>query len=123
MNHFTAVRTVAVPVTDQDQALDFYVGTLGFVTQLDAPLPQLGGRWLVVAPPAGGTSIALIPASDAFPAGADTGIRLATDDAAAAHAALTGKGVSTDALMNWPGVPPMFTFYDQDNNKLFAGES
>ncbi|TDU86936.1 glyoxalase/bleomycin resistance protein/dioxygenase superfamily protein [Kribbella voronezhensis] len=123
MNHFTGIRTVAVPVADQDRALDFYVHTLGFVTELDAPLPQLGGRWLVVAPPGGGTSIALIPATDAFPAGTDTGIRLATDDAAAAHAALTGQGVIADALLNWPGVPPMFTFYDPDHNKLFAGQS
>jgi len=28
--HFTALRTIAVPVTDQDRALRFYVDTLGF---------------------------------------------------------------------------------------------
>ena len=120
MNHFTAVRTVAVPVTDQDKALDFYVGTLGFELELDAPLPQLGGRWLVVALPGSGSSIALIPATEEFPAGTDTGIRLATDDAATAHAALTSKGVSTDELLAWPGIPPMFACYDSDHNKLFV---
>jgi catechol 2,3-dioxygenase-like lactoylglutathione lyase family enzyme len=122
MNYFTAVRTVAVPVTDQDKALDFYVGTLGFEMKMDAPLPQLGGRWLVVAPPGGGTSIALLPASDSCPAGIDTGIRLATEDAATVHAALTSKGVTTDDLLTWPGVPPMFDFYDQDHNKLFVSQ-
>lgn len=48
----TGVRTIGVPVTDQDKALEFYVGTLGFEKQLDAPVEQLGGRWIEVAPPA-----------------------------------------------------------------------
>jgi len=34
----TGVRTVGVPVTDQDRALEFYVGTLGFAKRLDVPL-------------------------------------------------------------------------------------
>ena len=33
----TGVRTVGVPVTDQDRALDFYTGTLGFTKRLDVP--------------------------------------------------------------------------------------
>jgi catechol 2,3-dioxygenase-like lactoylglutathione lyase family enzyme len=122
MNYFTGVRTVAVPVTDQDKALDFYVGTLGFELQMDAPLPQIGGRWLLVAPAGGGTSIALLRTSDSFPAGVDTGIRLATEDAATVHAALISKGVTTEELLTWPGVPPMFDFYDQDHNKLYVSQ-
>ncbi|WP_336215124.1 VOC family protein [Nonomuraea sp. LPB2021202275-12-8] len=46
----TGIRTVGVPVTDQDRALDFYVGTLGMEKRLDAPVEQLGGRWIEVAP-------------------------------------------------------------------------
>jgi lactoylglutathione lyase len=53
------VRTVAVPVTDQDRALGFYVDTLGLETRLDVPIGQ-GKRWIVVAPPRGTASIALI---------------------------------------------------------------
>jgi len=34
-NHITAVGTVIVPVTDQDRALEFYVGTLGFEVRID----------------------------------------------------------------------------------------
>ena len=34
----TDVRTVAVTVTNQDQALAFYVDTLGFEKRLDAPI-------------------------------------------------------------------------------------
>jgi hypothetical protein len=31
------VRTIGVPVTDQDRAIRFYVNTLGFETRLDVP--------------------------------------------------------------------------------------
>ena len=46
----SGVRTIGVPVTDQDRAVDFYVGTLGFDQRLDVPVEQLGGRWIEVAP-------------------------------------------------------------------------
>ncbi|MEV6412691.1 VOC family protein [Kribbella sp. NPDC051718] len=116
MPHITAVRTVAIPVADQDRALEFYQRKLGFETLSDTPLPQLGGRWLVVGLPEGTTSVALLLSTAV---GVDTGIRLATKDAAAAHAALTGQGVETSELISWPGVPPMFTFTDQDGNRLY----
>jgi catechol 2,3-dioxygenase-like lactoylglutathione lyase family enzyme len=119
-HHLTDIRTVAVPVTDQDRALEFYTKALGFEVRMDAPLPQLGGRWIVVAPPGAAAAIALTPASDDTQAGADTGIRLATTDAAAAHAALTTQGLNTSDLLTWPGIPPMFTFQDQDGNTLYV---
>jgi hypothetical protein len=52
----------------QDRAVGFHSGTLGFELLMDAPLPQIGGRWIV----------------------------------------------------SWPGVPPMFTFRDQDGNTLYV---
>lgn len=39
----TGIRTVSVPVTDQDQALRFYVDTLGFTVLRDGPIPTGGG--------------------------------------------------------------------------------
>ncbi|ADB31973.1 Glyoxalase/bleomycin resistance protein/dioxygenase [Kribbella flavida DSM 17836] len=122
MNHITAIGTVAIPVTDQDRAVAFYVGTLGFELRMDAALPQLDGRWIVVAPPGSTTSIALQPASDQTPAGTDTGIRLSTPDAAAAHTALASQGVGVADLLSWPGVPPMFSFQDPDHNRLYLVE-
>lgn len=122
MNHFSGIRTIGVPVGDQDAAVEFYTKTLGLTVLMDAPLPQLGGRWIVVAPSDATTTIALTPASDEQPAGTDTGIRLGTADAAAAHEHLNGEGVETSELINWPGVPPMFTFRDQDGNTLYVAQ-
>lgn len=34
----TRVRTIGVPVSDQDRALDFYLATLGFAKRIDVTL-------------------------------------------------------------------------------------
>jgi lactoylglutathione lyase len=116
------VRTVGIPVNDQDRALQFYVETLGFEKLMDAPLEQFGGRWIEVSPPRSTTTIALTPARESAPAGIDTGIRFTTEDAAALHAQLAGRGVPAGELLHWEGVPPMFDFRDPDGNVLYVSE-
>jgi catechol 2,3-dioxygenase-like lactoylglutathione lyase family enzyme len=116
--HITGVRTVGVPVADQARALEFYAGTLGFETRLDAPFGP-GQRWLEVAPPGATTTIALVRESAGAPAGVDTGIRFTTEDAESDHASLRAGGVDTDPeVLRLPGVPPMFSFRDPDGNRL-----
>jgi len=39
--------SVALVVRDYDEALDFYVGTLGFELIEDMPLLEDGKRWLI----------------------------------------------------------------------------
>ncbi|MDP4506726.1 VOC family protein [Nonomuraea turcica] len=118
----TGIRTVAIPVTDQDRAVEFYVSTLGLEKLLDAPIEQLGGRWIEVAPSESTTSIALVPASPEAPTGVETGIRLTTADAASLHNELVKRGVDVGELLLWEGVPPMFTFRDPDSNGLVIVE-
>ena len=118
MSAITDIRTVGVPVSDQDRALAFYAGTLGFETRLDVPVEQLGGRWIEVAPPGASTTIALVPTRDGVPTGVQTGVRFTTRDAAAVHADLQTRGVDVGELLRWPGVPPMFAVRDQDGNGL-----
>jgi predicted enzyme related to lactoylglutathione lyase len=119
MSRITGVGTVAVPVTDHDRAIDFYVGTLGFEKRLDAAFGA-GQRWVEVAPPGAATTIALAPPGSVRP-GVDTGIRLSTADADADHAGLRERGVDADPeVMRWPGVPPMFSFRDPDGNTLYV---
>jgi lactoylglutathione lyase len=113
----TDIRTVGVPVTDQDRAVAFYVDTLGFEKRLDMPLGG-GSRWIEVAPPGAATSIALVVAHDGVPAGVETGIRFITGDADADHATLRSRGVDTGEVLRWEGVPPMFALRDQDGNGL-----
>jgi predicted enzyme related to lactoylglutathione lyase len=115
------VGTIGIPVADQERALAFYTGTLGWEKGLDAPFGG-GMRWLEVAPPGASTSIALLPPMGGTP-GVDTGIRLSTSDAVADHAALTAAGADVDELLRMgPGVPPMFTFRDPDGNRLYVVE-
>ena len=114
----TGVRTIGVPVTDQDRAVDFYLGTLGFDKRLDAPVEQLGGRWIEVAPSGSTTTIALVPAGQGGTTGVETGIRLTTADAASLHQELAARGVDVGELLRWDGVPPMFTVRDPDGNGL-----
>ncbi|MBV9802037.1 MAG: VOC family protein [Solirubrobacterales bacterium] len=112
------VLSIGVPVSDQDLALHFYLRTLGLEKRRDVPAPQLGGRWIEVAPAGASVTIALVPSRENAPAGVETGIRLKARDAAAAHAALEAQGVEVGELLRWPGVPPMFVLHDQDGNGL-----
>lgn len=115
--HITEVTTVGIPVTDQDRALDFYVGKLGFEKRRD--IPFAGVRWIEVAPPGAATSIALISLAGRVP----TGIRLTTQDADADHAGLQARGVDTDPeVMRLGGVSPMFAVRDPDGNTLILVE-
>jgi catechol 2,3-dioxygenase-like lactoylglutathione lyase family enzyme len=111
----TEVGTVIVPVSDQDRALEFYVGTLGFEKRLDGLFGD-GERWIEVAPPGAATTIALVR----MPEGDDTRVSLTTRDAEADHAALTERGVDAgaDLIRMGEGVPPMFAFTDPDGNTL-----
>jgi catechol 2,3-dioxygenase-like lactoylglutathione lyase family enzyme len=112
MSAITRIGTVIVPVSDQDRALEFYVGTLGFEVRIDGSFGD-GGRWLEVAPPGAATSLALVPADGIE-------VSLATADADGDHAVLRGAGVDADetVLRMGEGVPPMFTFRDPDGNRF-----
>jgi catechol 2,3-dioxygenase-like lactoylglutathione lyase family enzyme len=116
------VRTVAIPVTDQDRAIAFFVDILGFEKRLDVPFGG-GQRWIEVAPAGSQASIALPPAGGTA-APVDTGIRLSTASADEDHADLQNRGVDVDAevLRFGEGVPPMFSFRDPDGNTLYVVE-
>ena len=114
------VRTIGVPVSDQERALEFYGRVLGFETRMDGSFP--GGRWIEVAAPGATTTIALAAVQEGGAAGVDTGIRFSTADATADHAALAAAGVDVDAVLRFPGVPPMFSFRDPDGNTLYVVE-
>lgn len=123
MPQITQVGRIMVPVADQDAAIAFYTGTLGFSLTADAAFGQ-GERWVEVSPPGGGAAVALVPPQGSYQPGRMTGIALGSADARADQAELKGKGVDTDAdLMGGEGgVPLMFFFRDQDKNTLMLVE-
>lgn len=118
----TRVHTVAVPVSDQERALAFYSGILGFEVRRDATFGA-GQRWIEVAPSGAETTVALPPAHPGVKPGVDTGLRLATPDAKTAHTALTDAGVDVDEVLDFPGAPPMFFLRDPDANTVVMVEA
>ena len=113
----TDVRTIGVNVANQDDAIAFYVATLGFEKRLDAPISPTR-RWIEVAPPGASTSIALNADEGTTDVGADTGIRFTVPDAEAEHTAMRQRGVKVGDVLRWDGVPPMYAFDDPDGNRF-----
>jgi catechol 2,3-dioxygenase-like lactoylglutathione lyase family enzyme len=114
--HITQVGTVGVPVKDQDRALEFYLGKLGFEKRMDVPYGE-GERWVEVAPSGAATTIALVRARVGEPTGIDTQVRLTTRDAEADHADLRASGADADPeIIRYP--VPMFVLRDPDGNRL-----
>ena len=85
--HITGVRTVGIPVSDQDRAIAFYTGTLGLEKRLDVPFGD--GRWVEVAPAGAVTSVALVRTHAGDPIGVETGVRL--DAVVGASSFIEGK--------------------------------
>jgi len=117
-SRITEVGRVIVTVADQDRAIDFYTGKLGFEKRADIPYGD-GYRWVEVAPPGGHASIALVTPMEGDTAGKRTGVVLDTTDVKAAHTDLRDRGVDVDTeIMSGPDIPSMFWFRDQDANTL-----
>lgn len=93
---------VALVVRDYDEALAFFVGTLGFTLVEDSLVPAQAKRWVVIAPPgSGGANLLLARASSPEQEsriGNQTGGRvflfLYTDDFWRDYNAYTTRGVT-----------------------------
>lgn len=111
----TGVRSVSIPVPDQDAALEFYTTVLGCVLTYDGePIP--GARIVEVVPPGSDVGLVLLPPGSPYP----MAVRLGTRDAQAAHDRLRDAGavVHNDEVLRWEGSPAMFAFADPDGNQL-----
>jgi catechol 2,3-dioxygenase-like lactoylglutathione lyase family enzyme len=113
-----------VTVSDQDAAITFYTGKLGFSVASDVPFGD-GDRWVEVAPPAGETNIALVRPQGGAQPGVMTNIALESSDLRGDHEELKANGVDVDEqTMGGDGtVPLMFFFRDGDGNTLLLVEA
>jgi catechol 2,3-dioxygenase-like lactoylglutathione lyase family enzyme len=119
----TKLGVVCVPISDQERALEFYIGTLGFEKRADIPFGN-GYRWVEVAPPGAATTIAIVPPREGQSAGIETRVGFTTEDVDADHADLRARGVDADEAVMPMGdpVPPMFFFRDPDGNTFFVAQ-
>ena len=115
MTMTTKVKSVTIPVTDQDQALRFYTEVLGCELRTDIEVWP-GARLVEVVPPGSHVGLVLLPPDSEIP----VAVRLGTTDAEAAHARLRDAGVTlhNDEVIHLEGAPPMFFFADPDGNGL-----
>jgi catechol 2,3-dioxygenase-like lactoylglutathione lyase family enzyme len=96
------LQTVSIFVDDQQRALDFYTGPLGFRVAADVPLGE--HRWITLVSPEqpGGTQLSLEPKdhpavrpfTDAITADGIPFLVLGVDDVRAEHARLAALGVT-----------------------------
>jgi catechol 2,3-dioxygenase-like lactoylglutathione lyase family enzyme len=123
--HLTEIGRVAIPAADQDRALEFYVGTLGFELRYDATFADGKMRWIEVGPVGAPTAIAIAPPMEGGPTAVDTGIVISSTDLEADHAALQAAGVDVDdEIARWGDpVPPMFRLRDPAGNSLTIVEA
>ncbi len=111
-------------VSDQDAALAFYTGKLGFELRGDSRFGEHGEmRWIEVAPPGSRTRLALNPPSGGQPGGGGIGVE--TPDVLGEHKRLTAiGGIDVDPEpMRIPGAPLMFGLRDPDGNHVWIVEA
>jgi predicted enzyme related to lactoylglutathione lyase len=116
-----AIATAMFTVSDQDAALAFYSGTLGWEVRSDVRFGADGeSRWIEVAPPGSVARLALNPPMGGTPGGASIGVEVG--DVLADHARLTAVGgVDLDPEpVQMEGTPLMFALRDPDGNHVWV---
>lgn len=110
-------------VADQDAALAFYTGKLGFEVRSDSQFGPNGEyRWLEVAPRGSRSRLALNPPmGDGQPGGGGIGVE--TRDVRGEHRRLAELGVDVDEPMDGPGMPLLFMLRDPDGNHVAVVET
>ena len=117
--------TVAMfTVADQDAAIAFYTGKLGFELRADAAFGPSGEyRWVEVAPKGSPARLALNPPMQGSPGGGGIGVE--TPDVLAEHRRLSAVGgIDMDPEpVQTPGAPLLFMLHDPDGNSIAVVES
>jgi catechol 2,3-dioxygenase-like lactoylglutathione lyase family enzyme len=116
------ISLVIIPVSNQEDSIDFYVNKLGLEKRTDEEFGH-GMRWVEVYAPVGTTGISLaIPPPGATVTPQQTGITFQTDDIDATHAQFKAQGVDVDdEIMRLGGsIPDMFWLRDPDGHSMIV---
>jgi catechol 2,3-dioxygenase-like lactoylglutathione lyase family enzyme len=115
------VESVSVPVSDQEQAKEFYVDALGFELLVDHTWRE-GMRWSEVAPHNSATSLKLVTWSACMLPSMYRVIVLATEDIQATHDELLDKGIDFELAPTETPRGMQAMFRDPDGNALLLWE-
>ncbi|TMR21104.1 hypothetical protein ETD86_16635 [Nonomuraea turkmeniaca] len=114
---------VTVYVEDQQRALDFWAGKMGFTITRDMPYGE--NRWIEVEPPAGGTRLVVTKADPQWPTlvkDTPNYVLFHADDIVKTHEELAARGVEftqapTQQPWGWSAV-----FKDDEGNLFHLGQ-
>ncbi len=88
------IKSVSIPVADQDRALKFYTEKLGFQVQVDADCPEWGQRWIELTKPGSPIELVLFTQDEFKPLlGKQMNIMYSTDSVQKTYETLKAKGV------------------------------
>ena len=108
------LELVNIPVTDVDRAIDFYVNKVGFALDHDrSPTDEI--RFVQLTPKGSACSISIGRGLSEAEPGSVQGMQLVVEDAHAAHAELTDRGVEASEVQEFPWGRFVF-FSDPDGN-------
>jgi catechol 2,3-dioxygenase-like lactoylglutathione lyase family enzyme len=108
------LELVAVPVTDVDRAIAFYVDKAGFVLDQDHRVSD-ELRFVQLTPPGSACSIAFGEGIVQTPPGSAQGLQLVVPDIEAARAELVGRGLDVGEIDRQPWGAFVY-FTDPDGN-------
>jgi predicted enzyme related to lactoylglutathione lyase len=108
------LELVQVPVSDVDRAKAFYVDQVGFNPDHDHQVSD-ELRFVQLTPPGSACSIALTSGAHEMRPGSVEGLQVVVDDADAARAELTSRGVEASEVQEFPWGRFVF-FADPDGN-------
>lgn len=108
------LELIAVPVTDTDRAKAFYTEQLGFTADHDHRVAE-NLRFVQCTPPGSACSIAFGEGVAETEPGSLRGLQMVVEDADAAHALLSSRGVDVSEVQDFPWGRFVF-FSDPDGN-------
>ena len=111
-----AIKFASIPVRDQDRALEFYTGKLGFGVATDQPMGD-GQRWIELRIPGADTRVVLFTADEHRDRiGTFSNIVFSADDVEATYRELAAKGVEFTAPPKKADWGTSVLFKDPDGN-------
>src|SRR3954470_16640247 len=109
------LELIFVPVSDVDQAIEFYSSKVGFNLDHDHTVHE-NLRFVQLTPPGSACSVAIGKGLIDVEPGTAVGMQLVVDDIDAARAELAGRGVGVSEVTRGPGGAFVY-FADPDGNR------